>query len=121
MEKFKLKNDKYRKARGGISQFLDIYCANCKNHIILYQKDAIGPLKRMYMDRIFAPKNLVDLQAIGNTNIKSVPAIKCSNCKAVIATPYIYEKENRPAFLMNPTAFIKKKSKGVYPPEKLQV
>lgn len=119
MEKFTLKNDKYRKARGGVSRFLDVYCAKCKTHVLLYQKDAIGPLKRMYMDRIFAPQSLTNLQK--GKSVKDVEPLKCSSCKHLIGVPYIYEKETREAFLLDPTSFVKKISKGTYPPKKLHL
>lgn len=119
MVKFTLIRDKYRKARGGTSRFLDIYCSSCKNHLLLYQKDGPGSLKRMYMDRVFAPQKLTGLQ--NTPNVKEVRAIRCDSCNSLIATPYIYEKENRKAFLLNPIAFIKKISKGINPPEKLKL
>lgn len=114
--RFKLKSDNYRRSRGGYSRFLNVYCAKCKSHIFLYQKDGPGPLKRTYLDRILAPKHLSKYQEL---NIKSVPALSCLKCKSIIGTPYIYEKENRKAFLMNPISFLKKITKGVYPPEPL--
>lgn len=66
------------------------------------------------MDRILAPQNLVNLQKINN--VKEISVIVCSNCKSQIGTPYIYEKENRKAFLLDPLSFVKKIGKGVYPP-----
>lgn len=111
--KFKLKSDKYRKARGGYSRFLNIYCSTCKSFIFLYQKDGPGTLKRAYLDRIFAPESLSNFQNI--SDIKDVPTLVCSNCKSLIGTPYIFKKENRKAYLLDPTSFVKKICKGVYP------
>ncbi len=110
---FKLITDRYRKARGGYSRFLNIFCANCNNHLFLYQKDGPGPLKRAYLDRIIAPQN----PKYAVNSIKSVPILKCSNCNAMIGKPYIYDKENRPAYLLERTAFTKKVTTGVYPPK----
>ena len=62
MKKSKLKQDKFRKSRGGYSRFLIINCEKCEGFIALYQKDGPGPLKRMYLDRIFSPKSLVGLE-----------------------------------------------------------
>jgi len=57
MSSIKFKNDKYKKVRGGYSRLLDIQCAKCKEHLLFYQKDGPGILKRMYLDRIFeSPK-----------------------------------------------------------------
>ncbi len=105
----KFKRDKHRKARGGTSKFLNLYCANCKEFLLLYQKDGPGPLKRLYLDRIFEPEKLRELQEI--VDIKEIPNLVCSHCKTVIGTPYIYEKENRNAILLNPHNFIKKLKK----------
>lgn len=91
----KLKNDKYKKSRGGYSRFLEIKCEKCRNIIALYQKDGPGLLKRMYLDRIFSPEKLVKLQSIA---IKKVPNLVCLKCKQIVGIPYIYQKEKRPAF-----------------------
>ncbi len=64
---YNFKKDRYSKARGGYSRFLNLYCAKCKSFLLLYQKDGPGILKRLYMDRIFAPVELIDLQ---KTNYK---------------------------------------------------
>lgn len=40
-----MKNDKYKKARGGWSRILDIRCENREQHICFYRKDGPGPLK----------------------------------------------------------------------------
>jgi len=118
-QQFNLKSDKYRKTRGGYSSFLNIYCLNCKNHILLYQKDGPGPLKRLYLDRIFAPDNLTSLYLA--RDIKKIPNLVCPNCHFHIGTPYKYPKEKRLAFLLNPISFIKKVGKGIYPPENLRI
>lgn len=110
---FKFKKDKYRKARGGYSRFLNIYCSSCGSFLIIYQKDGPGPLKRAYLDRIFAPKELENLQNI--KSIKDVKPLTCDNCHALIGKPYIYDKENRKAYLLDQTAFTKKIGKGIYP------
>lgn len=95
MKKTTFKQDKYKKARGGYSRFLEIKCEKCSNPIALYQKDGSGPLKRMYVDRIFSPEKLVKLQ---NVAIKKIPNLTCQKCKEIIGIPYIYKKEGRPAF-----------------------
>ena len=47
-----LKNEKYKKARGGYSCLLSISCEECGAHICDYQKDGPGILRRMYLDII---------------------------------------------------------------------
>lgn len=111
-QKFKFKTDKYRNSRGGSSKFLNIYCEHCGTHILLYQKDGPGPLKRMYLDRIVAPQRLTDLQS---ANI--VPNLLCRGCKRLIAIPSIYEKEKRRAYALLAYTIIKKSGAGLYPPK----
>ncbi|MDP3994849.1 MAG: hypothetical protein Q8P91_03380 [bacterium] len=95
--KFKLKNDKYKKARGGPSRFLDISCEGCQTHLFYYQKDGPGILKRMYIDRIFESDNL-----------KLDSNLVCPKCNKVLAIITIYEKENRPALRLFAGAITKK-------------
>lgn len=109
VQKFKLKYDQYRKSRGGYSRFLNIYCNSCGCHVFLYQKDGPGPLKRAYLDRILAPKEL-------DTSV-----LVCSNCGSELGKAYIYDKENRNAFLLNPSTFVKKIGTGAYPPKKITI
>lgn len=80
----KLANDKYRKARGGHSRYLDICCEKCGQHICFYQKDGPGILKRMYLDRI--------------RDLNDVSKLECPKCKQLLGVPIIYQKEKRPAF-----------------------
>lgn len=82
----KFKNDKYRKARGGFSRFLEIKCGSCESFICYYQKDGPGIIKRLYQDRILG------------LDVEDVKQIICKNCKSIIGTRTIYEKENRLAY-----------------------
>ena len=111
---FTLKNDTYRAARGGWARFLNLYCSQCQAHLLLYQKDGPGTLYRLYLDRIIAPASLARLQEIAD--LHAVPDLTCPQCKAVIGTPYIWEEENRKAFLLDQECFTKRVGKGIYPP-----
>ena len=102
---FKIKKDKYRAARGGSSRLLEISCRKCENEILIYQKDGPGSLKRLYLDRIFAPDNLINLQTL---NLKDIPVLKCKKCKEILGIPFIYKKEKRKAFRLFVDAIIKK-------------
>ena len=103
---FLLKNDAYRKARGNYSRFFTIFCASCNKPLCLYQKDGHEYLlKRMYVDRILAPISMTDLAA---------KELQCPQCHAILGVRYIYEKENRPAFLLKKGSFVKKVTKGVF-------
>ncbi|MDO8499780.1 MAG: hypothetical protein Q7S66_03920 [bacterium] len=101
---FKLKSDQYRKNRDGYSRFLNIFCDSCKNHLLLYQKDGPGELKRMYLDRIFAPKIF----------FPKTSEFICPSCKKIIGTLYTYKKEKRPAIRLYQGAVAKKVGTGVY-------
>ena len=102
--KFTLKNDKYRKARGGYSRFLNIFCDSCGEYLALYQKDGPGELKRMYLDRVFAPK--IPASKTG--------AFTCHACKKIIGTFYTYKKETRPAIRLYQGSVSKKIATGAY-------
>ncbi|MEK7140368.1 MAG: hypothetical protein AAB815_01135 [Patescibacteria group bacterium] len=108
MKDIKLKKDKYRKARGGYSRFWEIQCEKCKTVLAIYQKDGPGALKRMYLDRIVSPLSFEKLKYIPK---KKVPNLTCTNCKQLIGIPYIYKKEDRPAFRLFEGSVIKKITK----------
>ena len=95
----KLKKDKYQKVRGGVSKLLLLSCASCRTPLLLYQKDGPGILKRLYFDRILAPKDFI---------YKEIQNVSCPSCNTLIGTSYIYEKENRPAFLLKRGTLLKK-------------
>jgi hypothetical protein len=113
--KHKFKKDRYANARGGSSEFLDIYCGSCKTHLALYQKDGPGSLLRMYLDRIFEPQDLAKLQDVERK--EKIPNLVCPCCHTLIAVPMVYKPENREALRLIRGTFFKKKSKGIYYPE----
>ncbi|OGZ57379.1 MAG: hypothetical protein A3F94_00515 [Candidatus Spechtbacteria bacterium RIFCSPLOWO2_12_FULL_38_22] len=92
----KLKNDKFKKSRGGYSRWLLISCEKCKNSMFTYQKDGSGILKRLYFDRIVG----LDSKNFGN--------LICRKCRIVIGTPIIYKKEHRKAYRLFVGAIEKK-------------
>lgn len=112
-----IKRDKYTNTRDGNSHFLNLYCSNCKQHLALYQKDGQGSLLRLYLDRIFAPKELSDWQFKGIEK-NDIPSLKCLKCGQHIGSPMIYELEKRLAIRLNKGSFIKEKGDGTYPPSK---
>lgn len=107
--KLNVKKDEYKSARGWYSRFLDIYCKKCENKLLIYQKDWSGVLKRIYLDRIFSPEELKDLQSKG---LNKIDNLQCKNCWEILWIPYIYEKENRKAFRLFVDAVVKKVRKG---------
>lgn len=92
----KLKNDKYKKARGGYSRVLDITCQKCGSSICQYQKDGAGNLRRMYVDRI--------IDARVSTARKDLTCLKGH----LLGVKIIYEKEKRPAFRLFVDSVVKK-------------
>lgn len=110
------KKDRYANTRGGNSQFLDLYCSKCNQHLVLYQKDGPGRLLRLYLDRIFEPQNFPILQSKIRSKTE-MPNLKCSKCDTLVGIPMIYKPEKRFAFRLIYGSFVKKNSKGIYPPE----
>ena len=96
----KLKNDRYRKARGGHSRLLDVSCAKCNTHLFYYQKDGPGILKRTYLDRIV------------DSNVKGKSNLVCPKRKELLRVPIIYKKENRPAIRLFEGSVSKKITKS---------
>jgi len=96
MNKSRLKNDKYKKARGGYSRLLNISCQKCGKYICIYQKDGPGNLRRIYIDRIINPKV--------STSKKDF------SCPLghLLGVKIIYDKEKRPAFRLFVDAVVKK-------------
>lgn len=80
-----MKNDKYRKARGGYSRILQLSCSSCGEELFKYQKDGPGLLKRLYADRI-------------QDYSTSSSILSCPKCNEVLGMKIIYKKENRPAY-----------------------
>jgi len=96
---FILKNDKYLKARGGYARFLNLYCASCKHHLALYQKDDPEPLKRLYIDRILA----LEVPKIKNLLVNLVKKHR---------NKLFLSKENCPAIRLYQGFIIKKATKS---------
>lgn len=107
-----MKKDKYLRARGGTARMLDIHCARCTTWVLKYQKDGVGQLLRCYLNRIFAPLELVALQhnpAIREP--KDMANLVCPKCNTVIGTPMRHE-DGRLAYRLMKGAYAKKIVKG---------
>lgn len=90
-----MKNDKYRKVRGGYSRILQLSCAHCGKDFAQYQKDGPGILKRLYLDRLL-------------NHSFTATHLSCPSCKEVLGVKIIYKKENRPAYRLFAGAVSKK-------------
>lgn len=100
-EIYRVKNDGYRRNRGGNSEILDISCTGCDSRVLIYQKDGPGHLKRCYLDRIvYQPES---------DNLDDETLLKCPGCNQLIGTRMIYKPENREAYGLVPGSFSKKK------------
>lgn len=80
-----MKNDKYRKDRGGYSRILQLSCASCGHNLFRYQKDGPGILKRLYVDLI-------------QDSAPAASKLICPKGKEVPGVKTIYKKESRPAY-----------------------
>ena len=96
--KVKFQTDKYKKARGGNSRWLSLFCETCLEPIVTYQKDGPGMLKRLYLDRMMN----VDTSKWLNGNFT------CPKCETLLGVSIIYKKENRPAIRLLPAMVGKK-------------
>lgn len=90
----KIKSDRYSRSRGGNSKLIKIFCSSCKSALLNYQKDGIGNLRRLYLDRI--QENIIDID------------LRCKTCNNLIGVLTTYKKENRPAYRLISGSFIKK-------------
>ncbi len=110
LDDFRIKRDKYRKKRGGRSDIYQIDCAGCEKTVLVYQKDGLGALLRLYLDRILWPPNLAQLSDEVDS-VKDFQSLRCPHCDGMIGVPMIYQRENRPAFRLIRGSIKKKKIK----------
>ena len=92
----KLKNDKYRRTRGGYSRLLAVSCRKCGSTVCSYQKDGPGNLRRMYLDRIIEPQVSVAR--------KDLTCVKGH----LLGVKIVYDKEGRLAFRLFVDSVMKK-------------
>ena len=101
MAKSILKNDRYRKTRGGYSRLLLVSCQKCGIQVCRYQKDGPGNLRRMYVDRITESK---------------VPVVSTKNLVCprghLLGVRSMYQKEKRQAFRLFVDSVTKEIVKG---------
>lgn len=108
----RLKNDHYRKVRGGKAFLVDIFCATCSRFLLQYQKDGDGQLKRCYLNRIVAPVALAELQSNpGMFDPRVVPPLVCRSCGTVIGAA-IRHHDGRIAFRLRQGMFTKRRITG---------
>ena len=114
---YKLRKDRFTKARGGSSQFVIIQCASCQAAILLYQKDGQGQLIRLYLDRIYAPTKLAELQDTVASKT-ALSSLYCSNNhQKLLAVPMLYKPEKRLAYRLLRGAVHSRENPGYFPEE----
>ena len=107
-----MKKDKYLRQRGGKARMLNISCTACETFVLRYQKDGPGNLLRCYLNRIFAPPELEDLQRDPTIQKpKDMPNLACPNCHTVIGTP-MRHIDDRLAFRLRKGMYAFKAVKG---------
>lgn len=105
----KLKNDRFRKVRGGKAKVMDISCAKCGFMVFMYQKDGDGSLHRAYLNRIIAPAKLEDLNNRFQS-IKEIQNLTCETCNNLIGVP-MKHSDGRLAYRLIKANYTKKVSK----------
>jgi len=104
----KMKNDRYRKARGGKAFMIKLFCL-CGAEVLHYQKDGDGKLKRCYLNRIFGPAHIEKLQHDPTySDPKNVPPLVCPICGTVIGVAILHF-DGRVAFRLRQGFFSKKR------------
>jgi ribosomal protein S27E len=101
-KKFNLKSDKFRKAKGGRSRILELHCARCGAHLMLYQKDGLGRLKRCYLDRIQSQPP--DTQYHVDPSTRRVSCVRCKTLLGIL----IEHTSGRAAYRLVPGAINKR-------------
>ncbi|MBN1679743.1 MAG: hypothetical protein JW966_05590 [Anaerolineae bacterium] len=109
------KTARSRQSKSG-SSYLTVYCAACREPVLLYQKDGPGGLLRAYLDRILAPENLAALCATCDTK-SDVPNLVCPACGSVLGVPMVHGSGDRLAFRLVRGRFVKRKTARVFPPQ----
>ena len=105
-----MKNDQYRRARGGTAQMIDVNCTTCGGRVLHYQKDGAGGLLRCYLNRIFSPEKYEKLQhdpAIHET--RDMPNLVC-DCGNLLGVP-MRHRDGRLAFRLIRGKFQRQTSK----------
>ena len=111
--RIKMKNDQYRRVRGGNAVMLDVFCKKCDTKVLWYQKDGPGPLLRCYFNRIFAPPELTKLQKDAKINApEDAPKLVCPTCSTVLGVP-MRHSDGRLAFRLRREFVHKKRSKDI--------
>lgn len=104
----KLRNDRFRNARGGRAARLMLACSRCGKDIILYQKDGKGHLLRCYFNRVMEPEDVAEYCArASGLELSRILPLSCPGCSLVIGTP-MRHSDGRLAYRLRPGTFTKR-------------
>lgn len=102
--------DKFLQLHGGESRKIRLFCTNCGNHLIDYQKDGKGELYRCYLNRILFPQSFFILsQKHTSTTPLDLPDLTCEFCQVRIGFPARH-KDGRLCFRLLPGLFVVEES-----------
>lgn len=87
----KIIRDSYRRTRGGHTVIYKLSCSSCKLPLFAYQKDGIGTILRLYIDRITENYATIKFEST---------RVSCPGCGNLIGTISTYKKEDRPAIFL---------------------
>jgi len=85
--------DRYFRKKGSTAKIINVKCLNCKERLLIYQKDGSGWLKRCYFNRILWPKKYSKLKTNKMSNVKDLISV----CGKIIGRQIIH-KDGRAAF-----------------------
>ncbi len=86
---YHLKQDHYRRIRGGTAKLLSVHCKACGAEVLVYQQDGIDKLRRFYLNRIFDPQKYEELQHRPDVvRVKDVPNLVCPDCGKELGKPH---------------------------------
>ena len=87
------------------SRSFSIYCSQCNEFILRYQKEGSGSLIRVYLKKILEPEYFKQYK---NKKKKlEIPPLGCPKCQQRIGAPSIYEPGHRSAYRLIKGSFFK--------------
>ncbi len=88
------------------SRSFNIFCSQCNEFILGYQKKGSGSLIRIYIKNILEPEQFKQYKDL---KLKSeIPRLDCPRCLQRIGVTIIHKPGNSPAYRMIKGSFFKK-------------
>jgi len=90
------------------SRSFNIFCSQCNEFILRYQKQGSGSLIRIYIKNILEPEQFKKFK---NLKLKSeIPRLDCPRCLQRVGINIIHKSGGFPAYRMIKGSFFKKES-----------